>query len=78
MSGKDVFELKGSFDILSSREKQVVIEILNESKVTEIAKSLKLKPNTISTIKKNIFYKMKVYSEIGIVKIAFKEGIIKA
>lgn len=73
---KNKITFKGEFEMLSAREKQVVIGIINENSVTEIAELLKLKANTISTIKKNVYYKLRVYSEIAIVKLAIKEGVI--
>lgn len=77
MSHKKLIKFKGLFEKLSARERQIVIEIMNEKTVTEIACLFNLKTNTISTIKKNIYFKLRVYSEIGIIKLAFKEGIIK-
>ncbi len=77
MSQHKVLAFKGVFEKLSARERQIVIEIINEKQVIEIADLLNLKSNTISTFKKNIYFKLRVYSEIGIVKLAIKEGVIK-
>ncbi|MFM1776082.1 MAG: Bacterial regulatory protein luxR family [Bacteroidota bacterium] len=70
-------KLKGEFEKLSSREKQIVAAIIKEERVTDIAFALGLKMNTISTVKKNIYYKLKVHSDIGIYRLAVKEGVIK-
>jgi DNA-binding NarL/FixJ family response regulator len=74
---KSVTKLSGAFSKLSIREKQIALAIINEKKVIEIAYELALKSNTISTFKKNIFDKLGVTSDIGLFKLAVKEGIIK-
>lgn len=65
------------FSKLSKREKQIALAIIDEKKVIDIAYMLALKCNTISTFKKNIYYKLGVKSDIGLYKLALKEGIIK-
>lgn len=77
MVPKSVTKLSGAFSKLSIREKQIALAIINEKKVIEIAYELALKSNTISTFKKNIFDKLGVTSDIGLFKLAVKEGIIK-
>ena len=67
----------GLFDILTSRERQIVEAILNEKRGYEIASSFAIKHNTISTFKKNIYNKLNVHSEIGLYKLAIIEGVVK-
>jgi DNA-binding NarL/FixJ family response regulator len=49
---------------LTKREQEVVKYLISGSKNSHIANVLGLKPNTISTTKKNIFFKLKVDSLI--------------
>lgn len=67
----------GVFDLLTSREIQIVEAILNEKRGYEIANLFAIKHNTISTFKKSIFNKLNVHSEIGLYKLAIKEGVVK-
>lgn len=70
-------KLKGTFDVLTTREKQIVAAILNEKRGIEIAAELDIKHNTVSTFKKKIYLRLRVHSEIGLYKLAIKEGVIK-
>jgi DNA-binding NarL/FixJ family response regulator len=53
---------------LSPREKQVAIFIAEGLCTKDIATKMKLKPNTISTFKKNLFVKLEVDSIVGLYK----------
>jgi len=53
---------------LSPREKQVAIYIAEGLCTKDIAVILKVKLNTISTFKKNIFIKLEVDSIVGLYK----------
>lgn len=77
MAPKRVTKFSGAFSKLSTREKQIALAIINEKKVIDIAYALALKTNTISTFKKSICDKLGVKSDIGLFKLALKEGIIK-
>ena len=55
--------------ILSPREKEVALLIAEGVKNNDIAKKLSIKSNTVSTIKKNIFVKLKIESVVGLYKI---------
>jgi len=55
--------------ILSPREKEVALLIVDGIKTTVIAKKLAIKSNTVSTIKRNIFKKLNIESEVGLYKI---------
>ena len=61
--------------ILTNRELQVFKLIVSGLKTKEISHILELKPNTISTMKKNIKIKLKENSEIGFYKIAIQNNI---
>lgn len=63
--------------LLSKREKEVFSLILEGNKTMEIAKKLNIKPNTASTIKRIVFFKLGVKSSIELFKYAFKNGMIK-
>ncbi len=53
---------------LSPREREVAILIIGGVATTAIAERLGVKSNTISTLKKKIFVKLNVESEVGLYK----------
>lgn len=55
---------------LATRERQVFDFIVKGMRTKEISDELKIKANTVSTIKKVIFRKLKVNSNIELFKIA--------
>ena len=57
---------------LSTREKEVAFHIIEGTSTNSIAQKLAIKPNTVSTIKKNIFIKLGVDSEVGLYKILMR------
>jgi DNA-binding NarL/FixJ family response regulator len=57
---------------LSKREQEVVKYLISGSKNCNIADVLGLKPNTISTMKRNIFVKLKVDSLIQLYDLFLK------
>jgi DNA-binding NarL/FixJ family response regulator len=70
---KEISVLNPSVDIvkqiyfenkLTKKEQEVVKYLISGSKNSHIANVLGLKPNTISTMKRNIFFKLKVDSLI--------------
>ncbi len=54
---------------LSPREKEVAFHIVEGTSTNSIAQILAIKPNTVSTIKKSIFTKLCVDSEVGLYKV---------
>ena len=54
---------------LSPREKEVAFHIIEGTSTNSIAQILAIKPNTVSTIKKSIFTKLAVDSEVGLYKV---------
>jgi DNA-binding CsgD family transcriptional regulator len=53
---------------LSPREREVAFHIVEGASTNSIAQILAIKPNTVSTIKKSIFTKLAVDSEVGLYK----------
>ena len=64
------------FTILTKREKEVLILMLQGAQVKEISASLELKSNTISTFKKSILSKTGVSNNIDLFKLALEHKII--
>lgn len=64
------------FTILTKREREVLILILQGAQVKEISASLELKSNTISTFKKSILSKTGVSNNIELFKLAQEHKII--
>ena len=55
--------------VLTTREKEITFLLINGERSKTIADNLKLKVNTISTFKKNIYTKLKVNSPIALYKL---------
>jgi two-component system invasion response regulator UvrY len=68
--------LANRFSVLSDRETEIAMLILDGKKTNDIANKLNVKSNTVSTIKKRIFDKIGVESSIQLYKLALKEGVI--
>jgi DNA-binding NarL/FixJ family response regulator len=64
------------FTILTKREREVLILILQGAQVKEISASLELKSNTISTFKKSILSKTGVSNNIELFKLAQEHKIV--
>ena len=64
------------FTILTKREREVLILMLQGVQVKEISASLDLKSNTISTFKKSILSKTGVSNNIELFKLAQKHNIL--
>ena len=78
---KEISVLNPSVDIvkqiyfeykLTKKEQEVVKYLISGSKNSHIANVLGLKPNTISTMKRNIFFKLKVDSLIELYDLFLK------
>ena len=68
--------LTSPFAILTKREKEVLILMLQGVQVKEISASLELKSNTISTFKKSILSKTGVSNNIELFKLAQEHNIV--
>ena len=70
-----------SFDftnnIVTKREKQIILLIAEEFTVDDIAEKLFLSRHTVETHKKNIFFKLQVKTNTGLIKKAIKLGFIQ-
>ena len=64
------------FNILTKREREVLILMLQGAQVKEISASLELKSNTISTFKKSILSKTGVSNNIELFKLAQEHKIV--
>lgn len=64
------------FTILTKREKEVLILMLQGAQVKDISASLELKSNTISTFKKSILSKTGVSNNIELFKLAQEHKIV--
>lgn len=65
-----------SKNIVTKREKEIIVLIAKELTVDEIASQLFLSRHTIETHKKNIFFKLQVKTNTGLVKKAIQLGYI--
>jgi len=63
-------------DILSMRELQVLIMIAQGAKTQKIAETLNLSPKTISTYRKRLHEKLDVSSDIEMLHLAMKHGVL--
>jgi DNA-binding NarL/FixJ family response regulator len=61
---------------LSDREKEVLTLIAEEYSNSEIAEKLFISPNTVETHRKNLIRKLGVRNSLGLVKHAFRNGLI--
>lgn len=63
-------------DVLSRREVQVLMMIAQGSKTNEISDTLNLSPKTISTYRKRLHEKLDVTSDVEMVHMAMKHGVL--
>jgi len=63
-------------DRLSMRETQVLMMIAQGSKTQEISEILNLSPKTISTYRVRLYEKLKVHSDIEMLHMAMKHGVL--
>ncbi len=64
------------FDLLSDREMQISILIVNCVKVQEISDQLFLSPKTVNTYRYRIFEKLEISSDVELTRLAIRHGII--
>jgi len=63
-------------ETLTAREREILNLIIREMSNTEIADKLFISARTVETHRKNIFRKTKNHTVVGLVKYAYKMGII--
>ncbi|MAA72050.1 MAG: two-component system response regulator UvrY [Bermanella sp.] len=72
----DTQESACPFDVLSDREMQISILIVNCIKVQEISDQLFLSPKTVNTYRYRIFEKLNITSDVELTRLAIRHGII--
>lgn len=69
---------KMPFDQLSERELQIAMMIVNCNRVNEIAENLCLSPKTVNTYRYRIFNKLGINSDVELVLMAVRYGLLDA
>ena len=64
------------FDTLSHREMQIMMMVIGCQKVSEISGRLHLSPKTVNSYRYRIFDKLKVSSDVELVLLALKYGLL--
>lgn len=67
---------KSPFDLLSERELQVMLMLMDGDKVNNISEKLCLSPKTISTYRYRLYDKLNVSNDIELTKLALRHGIL--
>jgi two-component system invasion response regulator UvrY len=70
--------VESPFGILSNREMQIMMMVVNCQKVSEISGNLHLSPKTVNSYRYRIFDKLKISSDVELVLLAVKYGIVPA
>jgi two-component system invasion response regulator UvrY len=65
------------FKALSSRETQVLLQILEGQKNQEISDMLSLSPKTVSTYRQRIYEKLDLKNDVELTRLAYRHGILK-
>ncbi|MCU7907107.1 MAG: response regulator [Candidatus Thiodiazotropha sp. (ex Epidulcina cf. delphinae)] len=65
------------FKALSSRETQVLLQILEGQKNQEISDILSLSPKTVSTYRQRIYEKLDIKNDVELTRLAYRHGILK-
>ena len=66
------------FEVLSNREMQITLMIVDGIKVPCISRNLSLSPKTVNSYRYRIFEKLDLINDVGLTKLAIKHGIIDA
>jgi two-component system invasion response regulator UvrY len=64
------------FKQLSSRETQVLLQILEGQKNQEISDTLSLSPKTVSTYRQRIYDKLDIKNDVELTRLAYRHGIL--
>lgn len=62
---------------LSSRETQVLLQILEGQKNQEISNTLSLSPKTVSIYRQRIYEKLDIKNDVELTRFAYRHGILK-
>ncbi len=71
-------EKSSPFDILSEREMQITMMIVNCQKVQEISDKLFLSPKTVNSYRYRIFEKLGIDSDVELTLLAVRHGLLSA
>ena len=66
------------FELLSSREMQIALMVINCQRVQDISSNLHLSPKTVNSYRYRIFEKLNVSSDVELALLAVKHGMIPA
>jgi two-component system invasion response regulator UvrY len=66
------------FDELSAREMEVMLKLTEGNRVPDIASMMCLSPKTVATYKYRIYDKLGTRSEVDLVRMAMRYGILEA
>lgn len=64
-------------ELISEREKEIILLLVSGKRPKEIADTLHISPNTVNTHKKNIYKKLGVNSSFELGQFAFKNSFLK-
>lgn len=64
------------FESLSSRETQVLLQILEGRRNQEISDILNLSPKTVSTYRQRILEKLGIRNDVGLTRLAYRYGLL--
>lgn len=70
--------IESPFEILSHREMQITMMVVGCQKVSQISVSLHLSPKTVNSYRYRIFEKLKISSDVELVLLAVKHGMVSA
>lgn len=66
------------FDELSAREMEVMLKLTEGNRIPDIASLMSLSPKTVATYKYRIYDKLGTRSEVDLVKMAMRYGLLEA
>lgn len=76
LAGSLLSEKESPFDVLSERERQVALMVVNCQSIQEIADSLFVSAKTVNTYRYRIFEKLGVDSDVKLTHLAVRHGLI--
>jgi two-component system invasion response regulator UvrY len=65
------------FSVLSSREMQVAMMVLEGQRTQDISVGLSLSPKTVSTYRKRIYEKLNIKNDVELTRLAYRHGLIQ-
>ncbi|HKI74482.1 MAG TPA: response regulator, partial [Pseudomonadales bacterium] len=66
------------FEVLSNREMQIALMVIEGHRVPDISESLSLSPKTVNSYRYRVFEKLGVANDVGLTKLAIKHRLIDA